>query len=285
MRSILLITLIVVVDLNASSNGVYTFQDWRGPKINVFYSHPEILNNETRLVIVMHGRKRNAEQYRDQWVDSAKEKNLAIIVPEFDNSNFPELYNYNYGSINPNGKSLSIGLNLFSLIKTLVKNHYTKIKLDNRKWGIYGHGAGGHFVHRYILYQPEANFTYAIASNLGWYLDISDNEWPFGLKNSGINESDLKKAFKKNFLVLLGKSDVSRKPNTAYAKENFEYILNQGEHRLARGKNFFQNAQNKATELDIIINWDLMVVPTKDGHGNTKQMVPYAASILKERLK
>ena len=58
-------------------------------------------------------------------------------------------------------------------------------------------------------------------------------------------------------------SDVSRKPNTAYAKENFDHISYQGEHRLARGKSFFKNAQNKATELDIIMNWDLMAVPTK----------------------
>ena len=61
-------------DLNASSIGVYTFNDWDGPKINVFYAHPEVLNDKTRLVIVMHGRKRNAEQYRNQWIDSAREK-------------------------------------------------------------------------------------------------------------------------------------------------------------------------------------------------------------------
>ena len=54
---------------------------------------------------------------------------------------------------------------------------------------------------------------------------------------------------------------------------------------MARGKSFFKNAQNKATELDIIMNWDLMVIPTKDGHGNTKQMVPYSADILREKLK
>ena len=53
---------------------------------------------------------------------------------------------------------------------------------------------------------------------------------------------------------------------------------------MARGKSFFKNAQNKATELDIIMNWDLMVVPTKDGHGNTKQMVPLQQIYL-EKIK
>ena len=33
----------------------------------------------TRLVVVMHGRKRNAEEYRDQWSESAKDLNLLSI--------------------------------------------------------------------------------------------------------------------------------------------------------------------------------------------------------------
>ena len=65
MKLVLLIFFMLVVDLNASSVGVYTFKEWDGPKINVFYAHPEVLNDKTRLVIVMHGRKRNAEQYRE----------------------------------------------------------------------------------------------------------------------------------------------------------------------------------------------------------------------------
>ena len=36
----------------------------------------------------MH-RQRNAEEYRDQWGDAAKELNLLVIVPEFSEDTFP----------------------------------------------------------------------------------------------------------------------------------------------------------------------------------------------------
>ena len=36
----------------------------------------------------MHGRKRNAEEYRDQWSNFANELNLVVVVPEFSEAHF-----------------------------------------------------------------------------------------------------------------------------------------------------------------------------------------------------
>ena len=47
----------------------------------------------------MHGRKRNAEEYRDQWSDFANELNLVVVVPEFSEAQFPMVWGYNYGGI------------------------------------------------------------------------------------------------------------------------------------------------------------------------------------------
>ena len=47
----------------------------------------------------MHGRKRNAEEYRDQWIEAAKDLNLLVIVPEFSEQNFPEVWGFNYGNL------------------------------------------------------------------------------------------------------------------------------------------------------------------------------------------
>ena len=33
----------------------------------VYFISPKNINQKTRLVVVMHGRKRNGEEYRDQW--------------------------------------------------------------------------------------------------------------------------------------------------------------------------------------------------------------------------
>ena len=44
----------------------YKFTNWDGDDLPVFVAKPDKVNKATRLVVVMHGRKRNAEEYRDQ---------------------------------------------------------------------------------------------------------------------------------------------------------------------------------------------------------------------------
>ena len=255
-------------------------------EIPVFFTGPERVDKNTRLVVVMHGRKRNAEEYRDQWKEAAKDLNLLVIVPEFSEKNFPQVWGFNYGNIKTaNLEPIPENLQAFSVIEPMAEKAIKKFKLESKNWGIYGHGAGAHFVHRYVLHQPEASHTLAIAANLGWYLSMTDQQWPFGLTNSGIEAAQLKQAFSKYFLLMLGKADTSTKPNSSYVKEHWDKITLQGEHRLARGRNFFKSAVEKSKEVDQFFKWGMVEVPTTTGHGNTKQMVPYAAEMFFARLR
>ena len=269
-----------------ADQGSYTFTSWDGPKLNVFFASPKRVNADTRLVAVMHGRKRNAKEYRDQWVAAANELNLLVIVPEFSEKEFSQVWGFNYGNIKtPDMIFINQKFHAFSAIDPLVDEALKKFKLKSNNWGIYGHGAGAHFVHRYVLHQPEASHTLAIAANLGWYLSMTDQQWPFGLKNSGIEAAQLKQAFGKYFLLMLGKADISTKPNSSYTKEHWDKISLQGEHRLARGRNFFKSAVEKSKEVDQFFKWGMVEVPTTKGHSNTKQMVPYAAEMFFARLR
>ncbi len=74
-----------------------------------------------------------------------------------------------------------------------------------------------------LLHRPAASYTLAIAANLGWYLSMTDQAWPFGLKDSGIDDAQLKQAFSKYFLLMLGKADTSTKPNTAICCRSLGY--------------------------------------------------------------
>jgi len=264
----------------------YKFTNWDGVDLPVFVAKPGKINKATRLVVVMHGRKRNAEEYRDQWIEAAKDLNLLVVVPEFSEKNFPEVWGFNYGNVmTRESEPIEKKLHAFSSISPLANEAIEKFKLKSNNWGIYGHGAGAHFVHRYVLHQPEANHTLAIAANLGWYLSMTDQQWPFGLTNSGIEGAQLKQAFSKYFLLMLGKADTSTKPNSPYAKEHWDSISLQGEHRLARGRNFFKSAVEKSKEVDQFFKWGMVEVPTEKGHGNTEQMVPYAAEMFFARLR
>ena len=270
----------------AFADDQYQFENWDGAKLPVFVAKPNKINKLTRLVVVMHGRKRNAEEYRDQWSDSAKDLNLLILVPEFSEQNFPQVWGFNYGNLKTNSlEPIDKSLHAFSAIEPLANGALKRFRLKSDNWGIYGHGAGAHFVHRYILHHPEASHTLAIAANLGWYLSMTDQEWPFGLTNSNIDNAKLKQAFGKYFLLMLGRADTSTKPNTPYVAEHWDIINLQGEHRLARGRNFFKSAVAKSKEVNQFFKWGMVEVPTTKGHSNTKQMVPYEAEMFHARLK
>ena len=220
------------------------------------------------------------------YFEVAKDLNLLVLVPEFSEQNFPQVWGFNYGNIkNFTSEPINKNLHAFSAIEPLANGALKRFKLKSNNWGIYGHGAGAHFVHRYVLHNPEASHTLAIAANLGWYLSMTDQEWPFGLKNSGINDSQLKKAFSRYFLLMLGRADTSTKPNSPYVRENWNTINLQGKHRLERGRNFFKSAVNKSKEVDQFFKWGMVEVPTTKGHSNTEQMVPYAAEMFYARLK
>ena len=286
MKKIAILLVILVCTLELKSENTFTFSYNSFTEIPVFYVAPEKITKDTRLVVVMHGRKRNGKQYRDQWIQKAKELNLFVLVPQFSETNFPGVYRFNYGNVfTENNQPLPPDEHLFSIIDPLVKFSLKKFKIKSDHWGIYGHGAGAHFVHRYLLHYPEATHTLAIAANLGWYLSMTDQDWPFGLSDSNIDDGKLKKAFSKYFLLMLGRSDTSTKPNSEYVKEHWDTINLQGEHRLARGRNFFESAVEKSKDVNQFFKWGMVEVPTKKGHGNTQQMVPYAAEMFFARLK
>ena len=80
----------------------------------------------------MHGRKRNAEEYRDQWIETSNELNLLVVVPEFSNKDFPEVWGFNYGNVKT--KTLvpvQKNLHAFSAIEPIVLEALKKFNLKS----------------------------------------------------------------------------------------------------------------------------------------------------------
>ena len=67
----------------------YTFDGWEGPPLRVYASRPAGLAADRPVVFVMHGTKRNADAYRDQWHELALKHDFLLLVPEFAESDFP----------------------------------------------------------------------------------------------------------------------------------------------------------------------------------------------------
>lgn len=145
----------------------------------------------------------------------------------------------------------------FDRIFEMVKH---ELRLETEAYDLFGHSAGGQILHRLALFHPNSRADRILAANSGWYtVPTFEQEFPYGLKNSGMAKDQLEAAFGTNLVVFLGEEDdadetrgsVRRTPETD----------RQGTHRLARGKYFFRKAREAAEALGVNFEWKIEIVP------------------------
>ncbi len=267
-------------DKLSTGQGSFVFKDEMGNKdkpITIWYYQPQNFTPDSRIVFVMHGTKRKAENYRKHWIEHAEKYNFLLLCPEFSKEYYPTSRQYNQGNIfSDEGMPVAKNKLTFSAIEHIFDYVKEITNIETRTYSIYGHSAGGQFVHRMLLFLPEARIDFAIAANAGVYTMPSfDIDYPYGLKNSAITEQTLKTSFNKKMVILLGKRDINQQDDLLPDSKS---AMAQGKHRLERGYNFFRTAKKQAKRIKAEFNWHLQVVP-EAGHRDS-QMAKTAAMIL-----
>ena len=148
--SILLFILSFTTNLFAAKLDKFTFTSWNKPDLDVFYHLPKTIDNDTKVLFVVHGNTRNADDYLNSWIRLTKDKNIAIFAPHFKRSSFIS-FNTLQMSTSSGKIRTDTDLYLHNSIDTLFKYIKAKFKLNDKLYDIYGHSAGAQFVHRYLL--------------------------------------------------------------------------------------------------------------------------------------
>lgn len=182
--------------------------------LRIFYHIPNKANALTPILIVFHGENRNAKEYRNAFVDASNAKNFIVIAPEFSDENFPQSDQYNLGNVyvngdNPTSNSLNIESQwTFSIVEKLFDFIKSQLKNTTNFYNIFGHSAGAQFAHRFLMFKPNNRANQIVISAAGWYTfpDITI-PFPYGLKNSILENSSLKNFFAKNVFVQVGELD------------------------------------------------------------------------------
>lgn len=259
-----------------AGRGRFTFDGWSGPPILVWYQRPQVVTPQTPVLFVMHGVKRDAERYRDEWSAMADRGGFILVVPEFNDRQFPGAAGYNLGFVQDGaGRPRPRDKWSFSAIEPLFDaiRRMTGTTVD--RYGLYGHSAGAQFVHRYVMFMPEARVGQAIVANAGWYtMPQKDVGFPYGLKGSGVSDDGLREALQRRMTILLGTRDTDEQhPNLRRTPE----AMAQGANRVARGERFFDAAAAAARDLKVPFAWKLQQVEgvTHDNGG----MATAAASL------
>ena len=261
----------------AAEESSWHFETWEGRSFPVTMFVPDDAGPDTRIVIVMHGASRDAPRYYDDWKALGEKLGLVVVVPEFSKRRFKGSARYNLGFVfDPDtGRQRAEEKWTFSAIEPLFDDVVARLGSEQTHYTLYGHSAGGQFVHRFLYYKKATRVNRYIAANSGWYtLPIDDFEYPYGLTDAAIADSELARIFAANLILLLGKEDTDE--NSKSLRKTPE-AQRQGPHRLARGLTMYRIAKARADELGLAFNWQVFVVKGAD-HVNAK-MAPAAAAI------
>ena len=238
----------------------FEFRDARGRAdrpIRVYTYRPQRCDSACPIVIVMHGVKRNAYDYIGHWELAADRHNFIVLAPEFNARAWPRAAAYDLGDVEgqPDPEKWAFAA---------VEHLFDEVRDGQAGYALFGHSAGGQFVHRMAMFRPDHRATTMVAANPGWYTmpewrkDKAKAAFPYSLVGSPAGEAQLRKALQRRMLVLVGEKD--SEPDAENLNQSAGAKL-QGEGRLDRGENFFKAATSAATELGVPLAWELHEIP------------------------
>jgi poly(3-hydroxybutyrate) depolymerase len=250
-----------------------------GKRLPIYLALPDApLIPTAPILFVMHGTLRNAEEYRNQWLPLVEKHHMVVACPEFSKKDFPGGL-YNRGNVCGENDDRPQARERFTFfaIERLFSALTLRLRSEQARYDLYGHSAGGQFVHRHVLFLHEARVRRAVAANAGYYTlptNGPDPVYPFSLKGApGVTPWSIRKALEKELIVLLGEADTDPRDPDLYHSPEADA---QGQHRFARGQHFYATAKRQSAPLA----WRLETV-LGVGHSNEK-MAPAAAKLLYE---
>lgn len=257
--------------------GAFPFRDGRRP-MTVWYYRPSLFSATSPIVFVMHGVKRDADLYRDNWKGAAERSGVLLVCPQFSNEDYPCRRNYQLGNVvDRAGRSIPKERWVFGVVERLFDAVRDMTGNTSERYCIYGHSAGGQFVHRLVLFLPEARFSVAVAANAGVYTmpTFGGDSFPYGLRGSGSTPELLRRAFGRRLVVLLGEEDTDGQDPLLRTSRR---ARRQGPNRFERGQLFYATAEREAARMRAGLNWTLETVP---GAAHFDElMIPAAAQAL-----
>ncbi|MEL7311310.1 MAG: hypothetical protein AAFN07_07365 [Pseudomonadota bacterium] len=256
------------------------------------------------LLVVLPGAGRNADDYRNVWLETAMRRDLVVLALEFSERSYP-LAAYNLaGTVRNlqyskpeferiNKRSRVVRLNddpftaeaqtdqtqwLFTDIEQAIEHVCGVLGLNQARFDVFGHSAGAQVAHRMVLFRPGLAINKVVAANAGWYtFPETAVDLPLGIANSELATERLDQALTIDLVVLLGEKDNSDGAGGTLLRSSQLDAL-QGSHRFERGRRFFAAAQRAAIARDMKLNWSLQTVPNV-GH-DFRRMSAAAAEVL-----
>ncbi|MEI6265187.1 MAG: hypothetical protein WCP74_08770 [Sphingobacteriia bacterium] len=233
----------------------------KGEPLTLFTYKPATYNGGP-ILVVFHGVKRNAEEYRDFAITMGDRFKAIIVAPFFDSLRFASA-RYQRGGIVKKDNAQPKEDWTYSMIPGLVAHVRKLEKNDTLPYYLIGHSAGGQFLVRMAAFLPgEAKRI--VAANPGSDLFPTREQnfgYGFGKLPYALSNDEVLKAYLAAPLTLyLGTDDIRPEHNF----DESEAGMVQGKSRLERGRNCFAFAKALAEKKGWIFNWRKVETPDID---------------------
>jgi pimeloyl-ACP methyl ester carboxylesterase len=221
---------------------------------------PQAHNPDKPVVIVQHGASRNGAEYCEAWIPAAERHGLLIAAINFSKEAWPDAVTYNNGHVLDEDGSLrprdcwsqAIPGRVFALLREAGITRRDKTYL-------WGHSAGGQFVHRLLATQPSGIFEAVGAANSGWYtLPTLDLRYPDGLGGIGLTRDDVLRFLGYPLVIFSGDQDID---GTAENFPRHDAAMAQGPNRFLRAQFYIDRGRAEAAKLGVPCRWSRVVVP------------------------
>ncbi len=234
-----------------------------------------------QVLFVHHGVGRNGADYRDYWLPMIDEIGVLAIAVEFSEAAFPDYLWYHFGNMHaedgtPNPREQWTYGVVERLFTALCEQGVTK----RRTYGLFGHSAGGQFVHRMLSFGYRDRVAVAVSANAGTYA-MPDVEiaWPFGLGDTGHDAQTLRRLLEYPITVMTGTLDIS---TTGRFFPKGPRSMRQGATRHERAHNYVRAGHAAAEALGTRCAWSVINVPDvgHDGRRMSVAAAPVVAAVL-----
>jgi hypothetical protein len=261
-----------------TGSGTYVFRDAKGNAdrpITVYTYRPVAWNTSGPVLFIMPGAGRSGQPSLNTWISYGDRYSCLLVVPEFSQTEYPGDMWYPLGNmVTSSGAAWNPRANwTFTAIEHIFDDVRIKSGATRSTYLIFGHSAGAQFVHRLVMFLPEARFSRAVAANAGVYaMPDYSVDYPFGLKNSTMPEYGVGNVFSKKLIIMSGSVDTD--PNDP-ALANFPLAEAEGKNRFERAESYYNAAEEEAARLHVPLNWEYHIVPGV-GHDESGMAGPSA---------
>ena len=117
------------------------YASWDKPDVELLYSLPKEINENTKVLFIIHGNSRDAESSLKQWKDISINKNIILIAPHFVKSSYPNFWTLQMAK--SSGKMLKDqSNNLKNSLSSFFTYFQNKLNLKTQTYSVFGYSAG-----------------------------------------------------------------------------------------------------------------------------------------------